>query len=131
MRLRCLQIEEKSSQEIVASTIDRLGEQIRLIDQRIEIAVHSSQDSDSISSHERTEREQMVHSLKHLARTAKSFHASTSSVLGGGRSTPYHGSQFEGSVTGHPLTEEQHDNVKNWIPPPEITEEDYRTPCWR
>ena len=70
------------------------------------------------SPEETKENERVSNNLRKLVRAAETFHSSASTVIEGSRSTVWGGSEL-----GDPLSDEQMDNIKNWIPPPTIPEE--------
>ena len=138
--IRCLHIKGNGSLQSLESSVANLGDQIKLINQRAEMALQGIKDPSSKPSKEENESCNMASGLRSMARAAESVFTSASTVIDGRRSTIYGGSvvgdntfqndggkMWGGSVLGTPLTEEKYNGIENWIPPPAKDKEDGST----
>ncbi|OCL14343.1 hypothetical protein AOQ84DRAFT_435739 [Glonium stellatum] len=108
-------INVNTSQESIAQVLTGLKSQIG----RVESALQARNDTEPSSSDMGEDSERISRNLRLLVRAAESFHSSASTIVSdGARSTVW-----AGSVMGDPLSDERHQSIKDWIPPPSVEEE--------
>ena len=109
-------LNSNTSQESIAQVLTGLKSQIG----RVEFALQTRNDAEPPSSDIGEDSERISRNLRLFIRAAESFHSSASTIIAdGARSTVW-----GGSVMGDHLSDEQHQNIQDWIPPPIIREED-------
>ena len=87
---------------------------------RVEIALQARTDAEPPSSDIGEDSERISRNLRLFVQAAESFHSSASTIIADGAGSTVWG----GSVVGDPLSDEQHRNILDWIPPPIIERED-------
>jgi tetratricopeptide (TPR) repeat protein len=111
-----LLLNSNTSQESIAQVLTGLKSQIG----RVEFALQARNDAEPPSFDIGEDSERISRNLRLFVRAAESFHSSASTIIAdGARSTVW-----GGSVMGDPLSDEQHRNIQDWIPPPIIEKED-------
>ena len=91
---------------------------------RVESALQERGDPEFAKDGIGEENARIKRNLQGLLQAAELFHSSASVILSdGARSTVW-----GGSVTGEPLTGEQHRNIQDWIPPPVVEEHEHARP---
>lgn len=104
------------SQESITQVLTGLKSQIG----RVESALQARNDAEPPSSDIGEDSERISRNLRLFVRAAESFHSSASTIIADEAGSTVWG----GSVMGDPLSDEQHRNIQDWIPPPIIEKED-------
>ncbi|KFZ09831.1 hypothetical protein V502_08441 [Pseudogymnoascus sp. VKM F-4520 (FW-2644)] len=88
----CLHIKGNGSLQSLETSVAKLGDMIKLISKRAEMALQGIKDPSSNPSQEENQNSNMALGLQSLARAAESVFTSASTVIDGRRSTIYGGS---------------------------------------